>query len=55
MLKAIVLLEAEIERIMKLAVVLRQTGLPIRADYREAEVSRFNKILDLLYIERRYG
>jgi hypothetical protein len=49
MLEAITLLEAEVERIMKLAVVLRQTGLPIRADYRDAEVNRFNKILDLLY------
>lgn len=51
MLEALELLEKEVERITKLAVVLRQTGLTLRAEYRQKEAERFQAICDLLETE----
>jgi hypothetical protein len=46
--EAIELLERTIDKTKNLAILLRQTGLPIRADCREKEVKRLRQILDLL-------
>ena len=48
MIEVIELLEAEIERIRKIA---KDPTLHARAEYRKAEADRFQEILDLLEME----